>query len=476
MSYRINTNVTAMTALRNLGNTSDDFNMSINKLSTGLRINSASDDPAGLIISEKFRAQIDGIGQAIKNSQDGINYAKTAEGALDEVNRLLRDARTIAVNSLNTGTLSSSQLAANQQQIASIQSSITRIAQNTQFGQKKLLDGSAGFQSTVTDLTKVNTISINGTFGGGTVSSNSTIVATVNTAAAQATLSSQAFAGSTTAVGQGAFTLNGVTFTTNATDQVNDVITKINAQTSSTNVTAKWDAVNAKIVLTNNTFGSNFKINLSDSNGVISGTKQFQSASGTDAVLTATIGSLSAVFTGGKNGADGLTLNDADGNQIAVTAQGNASMSNVTIGEAITGNAQFQVGAFANQTVNLSLGNFQSSQLGTGAVAGTNLSNIDVTTATGANSALQVIDAAIDQITKSRGNIGNFQRNVLESGVRSLGVAQENLSSAESNIRDVDVASEMTHFTKLQILQQAGMSVLSQANQAPNQVLALLRQ
>lgn len=466
-----------MNALRNVGLNSEQFNKSITRLSTGLRINQAADDPAGLIISEKFRAQIDGLGQAVKNSQDGINFAKTAEGALDEVDTLLRDARTIAVASLNTGTLSSSQLAANQQQIASIGTSVTRIAQQTQFGQKKLLDGSAGIQSTVTDATKLSGVSITGSFGGGSITSNANIVVTVNTAATQAVINGSTFTASTTTVGAGSFTLNGVTFTTTASDQVNDVISKINASANQTGVIASWNASTTKIVLTNSNFGSNYKIQISDSNGLLTGTKQFSSAAGVDAVVTAGIGSLTAVFTAGKNGVDGLNLTDADGNTLALTAQGNStSVANATVGQAIAGNAQFQIGAFANQTVNISLGNYQSSQLGTGVVAGVNLSNIDVTTAAGANQALSVIDAAIDQITRARGTIGNFQRNVLESTTRSIGVAKENLSAAESNIRDVDVADEMTRYTKYQILQQSGISVLAQANQAPNQVLALLRQ
>lgn len=477
MGFRINTNVSAMNALRNVNNNAGEYEKSISRLSTGLRINQAADDPAGLIISEKFRAQMDGLGQAIKNSQDGINFAKTAEGALDEVNRLLRDARTLAVGSLNTGAISASQLAANQQQVASITASITRIAQQTQFGQKKLLDGSAGIQSSITDATRVSSISIGGAFGGGSITSNAAIVVTVNTAATQAVINGSTFTASTTTVGAGSFTLNGVTITTNASDQVNDVIQKINAQSSTTNVTASWNASTSKIVLTQASFGSNNKINVSDSNGILTGSRQFATASGTDAVATVTIGSLSAVFTGGKNGADGLTLNDADGNVFGLANQGNlTTVTNATVGQAIAGNSQFQVGAFANQTVALSLGNYQASQLGTGVITGANLSNIDLTTASGANNALQVIDAAIDTITRARGSIGNFQRNVLESGVRSLGVAKENLSAAESNIRDVDVASEMTNYTKLQILQQAGMSVLAQANQAPNQVLSLLRQ
>src|SRR5688572_32799228 len=128
MSFRVNTNVSAMNALRNVAQTGAAFSKSMTRLSTGLRINGASDDPAGLIISENFRAQIAGIDQAVRNSQDAINYAKTAEGALDEVNRLLRDARALAVAAGNSATLSDEQNQANQRQMSSIVASISRIS------------------------------------------------------------------------------------------------------------------------------------------------------------------------------------------------------------------------------------------------------------------------------------------------------------------------------------------------------------
>ena len=121
------------------------------------------------------------------------------------------------------------------------------------------------------------------------------------------------------------------------------------------------------------------------------------------------------------------------------------------------------------------LGNYAASNLGTGVAAGVNLSNLDLTTSSGASQAIQVIDAALDQISSARGNIGSFQSNILQSNIRSLGVAEENLSAANSTIRDTDVASEMTSFTKEQILQQTGMSVLAQANSQPQSVLKLLQ-
>src|SRR5579862_6157405 len=166
MSFTINTNLTAMLALSNVNNTGNQLSESITRLSTGLRINSASDDPAGLIIANNFKAQISGVNQAITNSQDAINYVKTAEGGLVQVNNLLTSARSLAVAAANSGTLSAAQIQADQSQLNSIVSSITRIAQTTQYGNKTLLDGSSGVNASVTNGTDVSSLSIGGTLGG----------------------------------------------------------------------------------------------------------------------------------------------------------------------------------------------------------------------------------------------------------------------------------------------------------------------
>jgi flagellin len=474
MSFRINSNISAMNALRNVGQTNTSFNQSITRLSTGLRINSAADDPAGLIISESFRAQLNGLDAAMRNSQDAVNYAKTAEGALDEMNRLLRDARGLAVASANTGTQSQSAIQANQTQLQSIAQSITRIAQQTQFGTKRLLDGSSGVSANSVAGNLVSQINLGGQFAGAAVTSNTSVVATLTQAATQATITADTVAVGGL-VGAGSFSINGVTFTSDATTTAQQVIDQINAAQGQTGVAASHNGT--AIVLNSTAYGSNARIDLTDANAVIRATAGFSTASGVNALATVQVGTATALFTSSQGGNDGLTLSDSDGNAIKLTAAGNvtASVQNATIGQVTVGSSQFQIGANAGQTTNLSLGNFAASQLGTGVVAGLNLSNLDMTSATGANNAMKVIDAAIEQVSKSRGQIGSFQRNILESNIRSLGVARESLTATESTIRDTDVAAEMTTFSKLQILQQAGMSMLAQANQAPQAVLSLLQ-
>ena len=215
---------------------------------------------------------------------------------------------------------------------------------------------------------------------------------------------------------------------------------------------------------------------MTDSNGVVLSSAGAASATGTDASATVTVGGSTVNFTGGLNGKDGLTLSDADGNTLKLTAGGNVTSSTAAaVGQVVSGSSTFQIGGNAGQTASLSIGNFSANNLGTGAVAGLSMANLDLTSAAGATNALTVIDKAIDDVSKARGDIGNFQRNVLESNVRNLGVAKENLTASESSIRDTDVAEEMTKYSKLQILQQAGLSVLAQANQAPQSVLQLLR-
>lgn len=477
MSFRINTNLGAINVLRNLNQSALEFGKSVTRLSTGLRITTAADDPAGLIISENFRAQIVSLDQAIQNNQDAINYAKTAEGALDEVSRLLKDARKLAIASGNTGALDATAIQANQTQIQSILSSIDRIALTTQFGNKKLLDGSAGITTSVTDATSFAAINMSGTFAGFSVNTSGMVTVQVTTAATRAEIiGTVAYSSLTDIVGAGNFVVNGVAVSTDGTETLQTVLTRLNNVSAQTGVHFTFDGTN--VVLTSSGWGSNARISFTDTAGLFIAAGN-QTDAGTDAVATVTVttanGVVSATFTGGRNGDSGLKLTDIYGNSLLLTEAGNVTGPAAAVGRIEAGSAQFQVGANAGQTVSLSLANMLVSQLGTGVIAGESLATINVTTATGAENAIRIIDDAIAQVTKIRGEIGSFQRNVLESNVRSLGVARENLTATESSIRDADMAAEITNFTRLQILQQSGLAVLAQANAAPQAVLSLLR-
>ena len=479
MSFRVNTNVSAMNALRNLNVTGVRFATSISRLSTGFRINTAADDPAGLIASENFRSQISGITQAISNSQTALNYTKTAEGALDEISRLMREVRALAVASANTGVLSASQLQANQTQVNLITKSIDRIAQQTEFGRKKILDGSAGITAIVVDSTKLKSLTMSGTIGTQSLIADGAVTVEVTTAATKATTTGTRLTAAAnlaayeaTALGAaGSFSINGTTIDMIASETFGDVVKRINEVSGQTGVTAEavWDGTNGQITLRQTTYGSNSKINLVDANGIILTAAGTVTVTGVDAVANVTVGALlPVVFTAGASGADGLTLTDSNGNRVVLTVAANVVAAPMTnIGQVTVGSAQFQIGGNAGQTTLLSIPNFSASALG--------FANIDLTTSAGATAAITTVDDAIDGLNLKRGEIGSFMKYILESNIRSLGVTRETLSASESMIRDTDIAEEMTNFSKLQILQQSGLAVLAQANAAPQGVLALLR-
>jgi len=271
MALRVNLNAAALNAHRQLQGTDSALSTSIERLSSGFRINRAADDPAGLAISENLRAQVSGLGQAIANSNDAVNMVRTAEGALSEVHTLLRTMRNLALHAANTGANDATAIDADQAQITSALAALDRIATNTQFGTKVLLDGTA----------------------------------------------------------------------------------------------------------------------------------------------------------------TGL---------------------------------EFQVGANANQTTSVDIDSVKAADLG--------VNSIDVST--DAQAAIGLIDTAINTVSTLRSELGATQRD-LESNIASLGVAKENIAASESSIRDADMAAEMVTFTRNQILLQAGVAMLTQANQAPQALLALLR-
>lgn len=492
MSLRINTNLPALTALRNVDNANASLSQSINRLSTGLRISTAADDPSGLVISEGMRAKLQGIQQAIMNSQDAVNMSKTAEGAMDQASQLLQNIRGVAVHAANSAVTDSAQAQADQASISSVIQSINRIATTTSWGNKKLLDGTAGITVGLTDATDVAGAYMGSTFNGMTIANGPLTVQQTQTATQTSVTTNNAFASSTTTATAGSFVINGYTFTSDGTsDTPQSLVNKINAQSANTGATATLvtNAGNTYLQVTSNQYGSKFPVNIFDPNHVIDSNANVPvTTAGRDAIATVTATvttstggttTTSATFTGGQGGDSGLRMTDSSGNSITLTSAGNgaaAMTGGSSIGQVTAGNVRFQIGPDAADAVSFAMPTVLANQLGTGAVAGQNLSTIDVTTQQGASNAITIIDAAIQQLASTRASLGAFQTNYLDSTVQTLNVANENLTSSESSIRDVDMASEMTKYTQSQVLQQAGISVLAQANQLPQQVLKLLGQ
>ncbi len=498
---RIQQNVSAMNAQRNLAANSQRIGSSIEKLSSGLRINRGADDPSGLVLSELLRAQVSGLDVAQQNAEQGVNVIKTAEGALNEVNSLLRQMRDLAVNAASDSNNNDDSRAALQSQVSSAINTINQIANNTDYGDRSLLNGSAGTQTTIVNTGDVTSASLTlGTQSAGyvdiditTAAEKAVVASNFNTAGTAITGAGQAVSASVNAINAGEWgvgessdlVINGVnvgTFDDTAT--WTDVIDAINTN-SSLNVTAEIDAANNnEFTIRSNDFGSEVHLSVEWSTsdtinmeGIISGTAdvKFGADNGVDMVANVSFNGAAAItFDDGA----GLTLTDSTTGHGSITIDEDAN-SVQTLNDAVyaeAGALSFQIGVDANQTADIEVRDCRAASLGTGA-SGTfaSLSAIDISTVSGATEALSVIDAAISEVSTLRGDLGAFQVNELEAQTRSLAVARENLAASESSIRDTDFGREMAEFTTAQILVQSATSFLAQANSLPQNVLSLIR-
>jgi len=471
VSLTIVNNVSSLTAQNNLNRSSNNLSASLEKLSSGLKINRGADGPAALVISEKQRAQIAGLSAAIENSEKAVSLVQTAEGALAEINSLLVKVRSLAIDSANTGVNDDDALAANQAEIANALDTINRIANNTQFGQKKLLDGSAGRSGVTTDsnvtFLTASTDTAAGTFA----------VAGVVAGTRAEVIATSAQAGNLTA--DETITVNNVAITLNSGMSRTAVQSRINEFTGQTGVVAEDDnAVANSTRLRAEAFGSSTSVSvISNQSGVGSAgfTTSLQTAVGID--ITGTIDGVAAsgsgnVLTATSGSAEGVQLQFAVSSTDAVNTVAGA-LGNVSIAD---NSLTFQIGANQNQTVTVSIDKLNPTALGLGVANNqfNTLNDIDVTSASKAQDAIAVIDKAINEVTTTRGTLGAFQANTLESTANNLRATLENTVNAESVIRDTDFAAEIANFTKQQVLVQAGVSVLSNANQTPQLVLSLL--
>ncbi len=515
MSLRINNNVSALNGHRNLAKNTDAVSKSLERLSSGLRINRASDDPAGLIISEQMRAQITGINQAMANSEQAVTLVQTAEGALDEMSTLLNKARSLALHAANDGLNDTNQLAADQSELDNIVDSMNRIANNTQFGTKKLLDGS--LSSASSNSSAVASVRLGGDYS--TQLSNGSVVKGYHTLqiTQQATQSSaiitmasanDIWTGTTLALAaatdvvQRAFTLsvNGAPIavssgTTKAQflQQLNSVGQQVGFVASVTGAVGSGD-----VTLTSRGYGQSFDFSVQYVAGSSGASTMavaktagldakatlflYTGQAGTNGTATSGVGAAQQIVftaTGGTTypGGAGLTMVSSGGSAIVLTT----SVATGFVFGAIDGTrsgATFQIGANVNQTATVQVQSAVASSLGIGG-SGTysTLAQLKGVAFISGNATegLKVIDKAIDDVTTIRGQLGAFQANTLETSLSSLRVSHENLTTAESVIRDVDFAMESASFTKNNILVQASTAMLAQANQLPQGVLKLLQ-
>ena len=471
MGLSIANNVTSLNAQNNLNRASMNVRSSVEKLSSGLKINRGSDGPAALVISEKQRAQIAGLKQAIENTDKAASVVQTGEGALNEINSLLVKVRSLAIDSANSGVNDNDALAANQAEITNALDTINRIANNTQFGTKKLLDGSAGVSGTSTD-TDVK-------FLKGTADTASGSYAVAITTVGERATATAGTAQTAALAADETLTINNVSVSlTNGMSQV-QIVNRINEFTAQTGVTADINSGSTRLYTKD--FGSDASLNVVSNvaGGATSSGFGTTTVSDTGVDVIGTIGGTS--FTGSGNvlaansgAAKGLTLQIAAGSGANAFSTVTGAQGSVTVAD---NSLVFQIGANQNQTAKIAINRVNPDGLGVGVTNNqfNSLDEIDVTSASKAQDTLAVVDAAINDVTNLRGTLGAFQANTLESTANNLRATLENTTNAESVIRDTDFASEIANFTKNQVLVQAGTSMLSNANQIPQLVLSLLR-
>ena len=508
MSLRINHNTSALNAHRNLQTNQSNLSKTLEKLSSGLKINRASEGPAALVISEQMRAQLAGLSQAIDNSETAISLVQTTEANMSEISNLLTSMRQLAIHSANEGVNDEVMLEADQKELENALETIDRIAGQAQFGNKRLLDGSRGAAGTTTGE---NLEFVGATLSTGDSRENGfdvkvTQIATKAFAEGQTALTQEVInAGERlTVIEQGKM----ATYITNKDDTAATAVQNLRSEAERKGLALDISMTeDGRITITHREYGSDSSFQLSSSTaGVLSknggeieisqqgqnikGTINGESAIGKGQVLTgvkgaACVDGLSIRYYGdGKKGIipPGCEVSDivvegeegaSEEPQQQIPAEG-ASVGRVFVAQ---NSMRFQVGANQNQTVGIAIksGHPESMARGIANQSGfESLADIDLRSFQGAQDALMLIDSTINQVAADRGELGAFQKNTLESNLSNLRVANENLVSSESVIRDVDMAKEMAEFTKNQIMAQSATAMLAQANQVPRNVLTLL--
>ena len=395
----INHNMNALNAHRNMGINNTAAGKSMEKLSSGLRINRAGDDAAGLAISEKMRGQIRGLTQASRNSADGISMIQTAEGALNETTNILQRMRELAVQASND-TNTTSDREEIQKEINALTEEVDRIANNTEFNTQKLLNGSKSGEEG--DLVREAVAEQKGVFK---------------------------------------ITLTAGLADGNKLNVDGKLIKFTNADVVSNNT------IKTKL---QNELGEKYTITVDDNNA----------GNGKEIQLTQKIGTDKDEFKVSLNG------NDL-GDKAKVTTAGITKRDE----ETSEGKVSVQVGANASQSMSIEIGDMRAQALKITNAKGKGLSVKD---AESANEAITAFDAALNAVSSQRANLGAVQ-NRLEYTISNLDNTAENLTSAESTLRDVDMAKEMMEYSKNNILNQAAQAMISQANQQPQNVLQLLR-
>jgi len=458
MALTINTNIASLNAQRNLNKSQGALAKSMQRLSSGLRINSAKDDAAGLAISNRMTAQIRGLNQAARNANDGISMAQTAEGALQESTNILQRMRELAVQAAND-TNSATDRQSIQAEVDQLISELDRIANTTSFNGRKLLDGSMTNATFQVGANAGQTISFS------IAAAGSTDLGQIAQATGSSAVNGTASNGSNIQI-NGVNVVDSSTFVDGTAGKTSDSALALAKAINASGVGARAEA-QATSLTVDASLGISADATLTLNGKVVfdgTGTpttlddvaKQINVFSG-DTGVTATVNGTNIVLTA------------ADGRNIDITTAGG------TTNPFSVGTTRGSIKLTSQDNITLDAGNSILGFTGTTIAKDTaTLSSVKVTTASDASSAIDRIDSAISTIDSIRGDLGAVQ-NRFESTIANLQNVAENLSAARSRILDADIAQETSSMTKNNILQQAGVSVLAQANQAPQLALSLLK-
>lgn len=500
MSQVINTNVMSLNAQRNLSTTGGQLAVSLQRLSSGLRINSAKDDAAGLAISERFTTQIRGLNQAIRNANDGISLSQTGEGALGELSNNLQRIRELAVQAANS-TNSASDRAALNLEVEQRLAEVDRIASQTSFNGQKILDGSFGSASFQVGANVGETISLS--LETSMRQSDIGAVATATTVDLGGLITEAADAVPTDSSASGAYTQATSTTATDAFQILIDgavAADQVVGDASAANLQSDLEAFVAgsggAYSLSGTVAGGDLVITRASGEDLIIATR-FSDAVGSASAAAGTTGAgtfATAGFVGTHTGgteatvaapltvAD-LTIQIGDNDAVTVaagdydTVDSFVAAVNSALGSDATATLDSDTGVLSivsGESVTIGGTDAGTVFTGTDFAAAGSLSTVNVLTVAGANDAIYRIDAALTSVSDLRSSFGAIQ-NRFESTISNLSSVVENLSASRSRVMDTDFAAETASLTRAQVLQQAGVAMLAQANATPQNVLALLR-
>ena len=468
---RINTNMSALRSCYQLNRANDRLSASLERLSSGYKINSAEDSPVGAAMSQKMKTQLRGLDRAIQNASDGISVVETAEGALNEVTDMIQRMRQLSVQGAN-GTMSAQDRQSLMDEIAQLKEEINRISSDTEYNTRGLINGELS-RRTYTNIPGIRSTYISDAVEAGRYE------LMVAAEATYSELTSTAVDVPVTGIEvDGTINVNGESVTIEKGDTIDQVLDKIKSVADLSDISVNYDGTN--ITFKSDILGSNYPIEINCTKELADklGLEMQMSAQGTDAVVRATMAANSTFKF-----PDSTTV-EVDGNNITLSASGGFEMR-VTIDEGalpqlqppatetairITaldiGTMVIQMGANEGQVMDINIPEVSCAAMG--------LDKLNLHTEAGCDRAIGMCDDALKYISSVRSKLGAYA-NRMEHAVNSLNVTTENMTAALSRIEDVDMAKEMTTYTSQNVITQAANSMLAQANQMPEKVLQLLQ-